>query len=317
MMTTPKDPPAYRRPRDLDARATPLRQIAWGAELFGWNIVWSMFKARSLEDASDFGGWLLQKIGPMTSAHKVALRNLEIAFPDMHRDEREAIAMQSWDSLGRTSGEMPHLASMPVYGPDARANVFNPERLDAVRESGRGAVFVSGHFSNWEVMVSAICNRPLDCLITYRAANNPYIDRRITDARHAYGIKVLAPKGDGTRDIMNALSTGRSVALMNDQKFNEGVQVPFFGLTAMTAPGPTKMALKYDVPLIPMTVRRTGPGRYDIFVHEPIDFDRTLPRREAILDGVTRLTAFIEDEVRANPGQWFWQHKRFDKAIYR
>ena len=65
--------------------------------------------------------------------------------------------------------------------------------------------------------------------ITYRAANNPYIDRRIAKARLAYGTPVLTPKGAGTRELMRALMKGESVGLMNDQKFNQGIAVPFFG----------------------------------------------------------------------------------------
>ena len=127
-------------------------------------------------------------------------------------------------------------------------------------QSGKPAVFISGHFANWEVMASAICNRPLDCQITYRSANNPHIDRRIAKARHAYGINVLTPKGAGTRELMRALGRGQSVALMNDQKFNQGIAVPFFGHDAMTAPGPTRLAMKFNAPMLPISCLRTGAG---------------------------------------------------------
>ena len=153
---------------------------------------------------------------------------------------------------------------MKPYKPNSRIEVVGAERLDAIRESGKPAVLIGGHFANWEVMSSAICNRPLDAQITYRSANNPYIDRRIAKARHAYGINVLTPKGAGTRELMRALGRGQPVALMNDQKFNQGIAVPFFGYDAMTAPGPTRLAMKYKAPLVPMSCHCIGPGRYRV-----------------------------------------------------
>jgi KDO2-lipid IV(A) lauroyltransferase len=195
--------------------------------------------------------------------------------------------------------------------------VVHPERLDAVETSNQGAVFISGHFANWEVMAAVICRRPVDCLVTYRALNNPHIDRRINKVRHEYGIGVLTPKGLGTRELMRALSAGRSVALMNDQKFNKGLAAPFFGHDAMTAPGPARLALKYDVPIIPVSTLRTGPARFRVTIHEPIRPEPGLEGDEAVKDCVFKITEFIEAEVRANPEQWFWQHRRWPKSAWK
>ena len=135
--------------------------------------------------------------------------------------------------------------------------------------------------------------------------------------RHEYGIGVLAPKGLGTRELMRALSAGRSVALMNDQKFNQGVPVPFFGHDAMTAPGPSRLAVKYGVPIVPVSTVRTGPARFRVTIHEAIYPAEGLTGDEAVLDCVRKITAFIETEVRANPGQWFWQHRRWPKPAWK
>jgi KDO2-lipid IV(A) lauroyltransferase len=197
------------------------------------------------------------------------VRNLRMAFPDWNEKQVQDVARGTWETLGRTAGEMPHLAKMKPYVANSRVEVVGAERLDAIRESGKPAVLIGGHFANWEVMASAICNRPLDAQITYRSANNPYIDRRIAEARHAYGINVLTPKGAGTRELMRALSRGQPIALMNDQKFNQGIAVPFFGHDAMTAPGPTRLAMKFKAPLVPFSCKRIGPARYRVTVHEP------------------------------------------------
>src|SRR5690606_29305746 len=106
--------------------------------------------------------------------------------------------------------------------------------LDEIARNREPVVFISGHFANWELMAAAIVGAGIDCLITYRATNNPYVDRRIREGRARYGVQLFAPKGESARDLLQALAQGRSVALMNDQKFNEGISVPLFGEPAMT-----------------------------------------------------------------------------------
>ena len=317
MTKTKTEAPQYIRPKDIDDRSTFWQRVVWRLEAIAWDLVyWGPMKALGPDRASDTAGWIIKRIAPLLSQNRTVKRNLRMAFPDGDEETVDRVAQEAWESVGRTAGELPHLPKIDPYDGD-RVEVVNAERLDAVEASGKGAVFISGHFANWEVMAAVICRRPVDCLVTYRALNNPHIDRRINDVRHEYGIGVLAPKGLGTRELMRALSAGRSVALMNDQKFNQGVPVPFFGHDAMTAPGPSRLAVKYGVPIVPVSTVRTGPARFRVTIHEAIYPAEGLTGDEAVLDCVRKITAFIETEVRAHPGQWFWQHRRWPKPAWK
>lgn len=313
----PADTVQYVRPKDIDDRSTFWQRIQWRLEAFAWDIVyWAPMKALGPDRASNFGGWLVKKIGPRLSQHKTVLRNLRVAFPNWSDAQVQRTAMDAWENVGRTAGELPHLPKIHPYKGD-RVEVVGAERLDEIRESDKGAVMISGHLANWEIMAAVICNRPLDCLVTYRMLNNPHIDRRLNAVRHDYGIGVLAPKGMGTRELMRALSKGRTVALMNDQKFNQGLAVPFFGHDAMTAPGPTRLAMKYDVPLVPVSTVRTGPARFRVTIHAPIERPNTGDKDVDLHATVARISAFIEARVREEPGQWFWQHRRWPKSAWK
>ncbi|MEL6244707.1 MAG: lysophospholipid acyltransferase family protein [Pseudomonadota bacterium] len=313
----PADTVQYVRPKDIDDRSTFWQRIQWRLEAFAWDIVyWAPMKALGPDRASNFGGWLVKKIGPRLSQHKTVLRNLRVAFPNWSDAQVQRTAMDAWENVGRTAGELPHLPKIHPYKGD-RVEVVGAERLDEIRESDKGAVMISGHLANWEIMAAVICNRPLDCLVTYRMLNNPHIDRRLNAVRHDYGIGVLAPKGMGTRELMRALSKGRTVALMNDQKFNQGLAVPFFGHDAMTAPGPTRLAMKYDVPLVPVSTVRTGPARFRVTIHAPIERPNTGDEDVDLHATVARISAFIEARVREEPGQWFWQHRRWPKSAWK
>ncbi|MEM8635123.1 MAG: lysophospholipid acyltransferase family protein [Pseudomonadota bacterium] len=305
----------YIRSTDVEDRASLVRRALWRLEAIAWDVIyWWPVSHMKPERASNFGGWVGRKIGPLLSQHRVALNNLRRAFPQWTEEKIEETALEAWESVGRTAGELPHLHKMRPYVQGSRVKVNGMANLDAIEASKTGAVLVSGHFANWEVMASAICNRPVDCLVTYRAINNPHIDKRLNAVRHDYGIGVLTPKGMGTRSLMKALGDGRAVALLNDQKFREGIAVPFFGHDAMTAPGPTRLAIRYNVPIVPVSTVRSGPACFVVTIHDPIWPESNGSIDERVRGTVIEITKFIEDRIRENPGQWFWMHRRWPKG---
>ncbi len=308
--------PGYIRPKDIDNRASVGQRIMWRIETLAWDtLFWWPMSVMSPERASNTGAWLTRTIGPLLSQHKTTKRNLRLAFPEWDDAQVEAVAREAWENIGRTAGELPHLPKIDPYT-SGRVEIIGLEILDAVRDSGKGAVFFSGHFANWEIMPAAICQRIPEAVMTYRALNNPHIDKRLNKLRRDYGTGTTTPKGIGTRELMRALARHHPIALMNDQKFREGLAVPFFGYDALTAPGPTRLALKYGVPLVPVSTRRTGPARFCIEFHTPFTPQDTGHPEADVARTLTEINAFLEETVRRAPGQWFWQHRRWPKEAW-
>lgn len=291
------------------------QDLVWRLEAAAYDLLGLMFRAMPLESASWFGAAALRLLGPLTGAHKTAERNIRIAFPDLDAEARRRLLAAQWDNLGRLTAEFQLMDKLtPASG---RIEIVGGERLRAVARSGRTAVLVSGHFSNWEVMAAVIVHLGVRCQVTYRAANNPYIDRRIIETRKRYGVTLMAPKGgDGSREVLAAMAEGEAVALLNDQKFNQGVKAPFFGAPATTAPGPTRLALKFGCPMIPMSVERLQGARFRVTIWDSIAPDKTGDRAADIEQGVRNVNAFIEARVRERPDQWFWTHKRWASEAY-
>ena len=291
--------------------------IVWTLEAALFGAVAAMARRVPVDSASDFGAWLFQRLGPLTPAHQVAQRNLRLVFPDAPDEEIRRILRAQWVELGRTAAEYTVLDRIVADG--SRVQVDGAERLAELANGGGPVVFISGHFSNFELMPAAIIQAGVACQITYRAMNNPYVDRMVRENRFRYGVRLFAPKGlEGARELMRGLGRGESVALMNDQKFNGGVAAPLFGLMAHTAPGPATFALRFGIPIQPMSVQRVGPGaRFRVIVHEPIHLVDTGDRTADIEAGVRRINAFIEDRVRARPSEWFWVHRRWPTELYR
>ena len=293
------------------------QKLAFAAETAGWNSYQGLFRSMGLERASDFGAGLLRRIGPMASVQRVARVNMQIAFPDAHERELDQLLDAMWDNFGRVLGEFPNTHRFDFSADSDQIEVEGGEILDELDRQGQPAVLVGGHFANWEVMPAVIVRRMKDCRITYRHANNPAIDKAIIGQRKAYGVNILAPKGgSGAKELMAALKDGASVALMNDQKMNDGIAAPFLGREAMTASGPARMALRYDCPLVPMSIVRKNGPRFKVTVYEPLEKPQGTDAA-AILELVTRVNRFIEAQIMRAPEQWFWVHRRFEKSLYR
>lgn len=292
-----------------------VQDFLWRLEAFGFDLFIGAVRLMGVDRASDFGGWLGRTFGPMSGAHKVASRNLKLAFPDKDAAWHEQILCEQWDGLGRSFAEFPLMDRiLPSTG---RVEVVNKERLVEIAENRIPVVFVSGHLSNWEVMPAAIVDSGVVCEMTYRAANNPYVDRRIKESRFRYGVRLFAPKGgDGARELLEGMKQGKSVALMNDQKFNSGVAAPFFGHLAHTAPGPTRLAIRFGTVLQPMSVQRLKGARFRAVVHDPIVPPKTGDRTADIEAGVRMINAFMEDRIRERPAEWFWVHRRWPNEVY-
>jgi len=291
------------------------QDLVWRLEDAALEVFTWLIRALPVDLASDLGAALLRTIGPLTGANKTAKRNLLLAFPEKSEAEREDILKCQWENFGRYAAEFPQIDQLtPANG---RLEVIGGERLREIAAKGEAAVLISGHLSNFEVMAAVIMAEGVNCVITGRAANNPYVNDRIIKSRQRYGVKMFAPKGsDGTRELLAALKRGESVALLNDQKFNRGVATQFFGQLCHTAAGPTKLAIRTSGKVVPLSVHRLKGARFRVMVHEPIVFAQTGDRNADIDRGVHQITAFIEARVREHPDEWWWMHKRWSAAAY-
>ena len=145
-------------------------KLGWRLEAIVYDGFTALIRALPVDAASDFGGWLLKLLGPLTPTDRLVRRNLKLAFPDLPKAEVDRLVAAQWENTGRVFAEFPILDRLtPENG---RVTVINGERLDEIRESGRPVIFVSGHFANWEIMPATIVRYRVPCQMTYRAANN-------------------------------------------------------------------------------------------------------------------------------------------------
>ena len=302
----------------MNRKASFWQWLQWLLEAAVWYIILGLFRLLPIEMASASGGWLARKLGPLTRANRTALINVKLVFPDYTKAQTERLVQECWDNLGRIGGEFPHLSELRPYDADGRVEIVGHEHLQAIIDSGQPAVLVSGHFANWEVMAAAICLSGLPARVSYRHTNNPWIDRSITRIRLAYGIPELSAKGGaGAKEMLAAMKDGHSVTFLNDQKFNLGISTRFFGHELMTAPGPSRLALRFDAPIIPVSIERLPKARFKVRFHPPMKASNNSNKTKAIAETVEQINMFLEEQIRKEPQNWFWVHRRWPKEIYK
>lgn len=286
-----------------------MKKIRYFFEAVFLYFMFFIFRLLPPDTASGVGGTLARTIGPLLAASRKAKRNLQRAMPDLSPEEQDKVIADMWENLGRVMAEYPHLERISIE----RMSIEGEDVLSRLFESRLAAVFFGGHLGNWEVNTVGMLTRyGKETDLTYRAPNNPWSDRLLTKARTLNGRLQAYPKSRSSgKDIIEALKGGRYLGILIDQKYNEGIPVPFFGVDAMTNPIFVQLCQKYKCPLIPVQNIRTGGANFKIVVHEPLSlFDGNTPR--PVEDVIKDAHTLLEGWIRQSPGQWLWLHRRWN-----
>ena len=235
----------------------------------------------------------------------MARRNLELAgYPER---DREAIVDGVFASIARL---VVTFARFPRLTRDNIGSWIRYEGLEHFQEAkrrGRGVLFATAHFGNWELsaFAHALLTEPMHVVV--RPLDNRAADNLVETRRQLSG-NWLIQKQDAARGILRALAANQAVGILMDQNTSlaEGVFVDFFGVPACANVGLAKIAARSGAAVIPgFAVWESGEARYVLRFFPPLEI--TGDARE----DTQRLHAVLEAVIRRNPGQWLWIHRRW------
>jgi len=276
-------------------------------------LAFALFKALPLDGASAFGGWIGRRVGPRLKITSRARKNISRALPELTDAERAKLIGDMWDHLGRVFAEYPHLGDFQLYDGNNRVEVVGAENVDQLRDDGIGGIFVTGHFGNWELAALSVTQKGVNLVNIYRAANNPWVERLIVRCREPIGGRQYPKSGRGARNMLAAIKAGEHLGILVDQKYNEGIPVPFFGRDAMTAPSPAEFALRFRVPIVLARVERLNGARFRLTLLPPLDLPDTGDHGADVRAIMVQINNTFEEWIRARPEQWLWLHRRWPK----
>ncbi len=283
------------------------------AEALAATIFYWLLRLLPIDWASGLVGALARSIGPKLSVSNRARRNIQRALPELNARERETVVRDMWDNLGRVVGEYPHIGKLHTRGTGNRLEIIGADFIDQLRDDDKPGIFMMAHLGNWEFSGLASSQRGLAVDRVYRQANNRLTEWLLSQGRASIE-GALIPKGPaGAKQILSSLKIGNHLALLVDQKMNDGVPVPFFGTDAMTAPALAQLALRLKCPVVPVRVKRLKGAKFQVIVSPPMEFTPTGNRQADVLAYMTKINKIIESWIRDTPGQWLWIHNRWSK----
>jgi KDO2-lipid IV(A) lauroyltransferase len=188
-------------------------------------VVYHGVRALPVDIASGLGGRLARAVGPLLPPHRVARDNLCAAFPEKSKVEIRRILSGMWDNLGRTFFEIPHIVRLVEMG---RVEMVGLEHVETLRDDGLPGLFWSAHTGNWELTCigARVVGMPLHRI--YRRANNPHIEGLFRESRDFVEGELLPKGAAGAKRAIQLLHKGGHLAMMVDQKMNDGIPVRFF-----------------------------------------------------------------------------------------
>lgn len=251
---------------------------------------------------------------------EVAAINLAIAFPDESPESRRRILIESFARLAESVVDAAAIATLDEQTSRRLVAIEGLEHLERALAGGRGAILLTAHFGSFELFQTACAARGIPASVVHREQDNAGFQRILDEWRTGAGVEML-PRGSAVRGVLRALRRGRVVGMPVDQDTprKEGVFVPFFGRPACTRSAPARIAMKTGAPVIPGFLFRSADGlSHVVRFGPPIEM---LPagddRDAAVIENVRRMTAIVEEAIRAAPDHWYWVHRRWRTAPQR
>jgi len=262
--------------------------------------------------------WLMERLGQMLYAidgrhRRIALRNLAVAFRGKNGEELTAIARLSFGNLGRVLAEFSFIPLLPEKNIEQYILFAGAENFYRAYEKGKGILFLTAHFGNWEWMAASfplIFHQP--CHVIVRPLDSRFFGGLVERLRTWTGNRTV-PKQKSMGRILRILKEGGVIGVLLDQNvaWQEGVFVDFFGELACTNAGMALLALKTGAPVLPAFNIRQPDGRYRVVIEPEVPLIRTGDRDLDVEKNTELFTKIIERFVRDHPDHWFWLHQRW------
>jgi Kdo2-lipid IVA lauroyltransferase/acyltransferase len=257
-----------------------------------------------------FIGFLLRILD--SKRKNITLDNISKAFPDKPYSWHYSVMKESYSNLGITLVEL--ITFDTISEPKVRQYI-KYENIDHAKElfsKGKGLIFISGHFGNWELGAFGF---PVIAKIPFMIIVKPQKNNLVDEVLNSYRIKSgnsVVSMYNSARDIIKTLRSGGALALLADQSAtkDKDVFVNFFNRPAATYESPADLALRFNIPILMGFAVRQKDYTYIVKLVE-VKHDDLTHNKEGILELTQRHVKMLEDAIRENPGHWAWQHRRW------
>lgn len=274
-------------------------------------VIIKIFEIFGINAATSIGRYLARNIGPLLPVNKIAQENIQNIFGTSVNSK--ILLTQIWDNFGSFIGEFPYINKMSEEEVSKRVEIIGESNIKKFQQLQQPFVLFTGHFANWDIVLKMANKFYHKCVVIYRKANNPYVDKLINTTRLTSNVKFIPKGAGGIRELLSAIKSGYSIGMLIDQKMNDGIEVPLLGQPAMTADSIAKIALQFNYPIVPVQIIRTKGSYFKMIIHPAIEFQKTTNNKKDCYEIMCIINTMVGNWIKENPSQWFWFHNRWKK----
>ncbi|MDA7468304.1 lysophospholipid acyltransferase family protein [Candidatus Pelagibacter ubique] len=285
-----------------------MKKIKYFFEFLIISSLFIIYKFLGLKISSHFSGKLFETFGPIFRSKNLIKTNIQRAIPKINSSKIKSITKNMWNNYGRTLSEYMFLKGFRNDQFRSNINITGKEILQKIKLERTPVIFVSGHFSNFELMAMEIEKSGVNLSAIYRPLNNIFLNILMERIRKKYICKNQIKKGtSGVRELLRLYKKGYSIALMIDQRVSQGIKSKFFNEEAFTTTIPAQFIKKFNCKVVPISIKRHNSVNFNIKVEKPIEFSKN-----SSTEKITReLNIWLEKIILKNPGEWIWSHDRW------
>ena len=271
-------------------------------------IFFFLIKILFFKISSAIGGKLFEMIGPIFRSKKLIDTNIKKALPNINSEDLKKTTRLMWNNYGRIFAEYVFIKSFRNGKLNSRISIEGQDILEEIKKLNQQVVFISGHFSNFELMAMHLEKVGIKLTAIYRPLNNIFLNIIMENIRKKYICKNQIKKGiGGMKKIIHLKRQNYSTALMIDQRVSEGIRSNFFNNPALTTTIPAQLVKKFKIPVVPIFIERVNNLNFKITVSKPINFTDS-DSIEKITDDLNKV---LETMILHKPEQWIWSHNRW------
>jgi len=267
-----------------------------------------VFKILGPSLSSRLSGKIFEKIGPFFRSKKIIHSNIKRVYPNINMKQITNITNLMWNNYGRVFAEFMFMHEFRSGKLSQNIEIVGQNILENIKSNNKQVIFISGHFSNFELMAMHLEKSGINLCAIYRPLNNIFLNKFMERIRKKYICKNQIKKGiGGLKKLISFKNKNLSTALMIDQRVSEGILSNFFNEKALTTTIPAQLVKKFNIPIVPIYIERVDGLKFKIYVNEPVFFSK-----ETSIKTITdELNKILEKMVIRKPDQWIWSHNRW------
>ena len=267
-----------------------------------------LFKILGPSLSSRLSGKIFEKIGPFFRSKQTIHSNIKRVYPNIEIKEITNIANLMWNNYGRVFAEFMFMHEFRSGKLSQNIEIVGQNILENIKSNNKQVIFISGHFSNFELMAMHLEKSGINLCAIYRPLNNIFLNKFMERIRKKYICKNQIKKGiGGLKKLISFKNKNLSTALMIDQRVSEGILSNFFNEKALTTTIPAQLVKKFNIPIVPIYIERVDGLKFKIYINEPVSFSK-----ETSIKTITdELNKILEKMVIRKPDQWIWSHNRW------